>query len=257
MPFADAEGGRLWYEVAGDGPGVVLLHAGIVDSRMWDAQMRSFAERHRVVRYDLRAFGRSDRPTGLWSDTRDLAAVMDAAGLERAALVGNSQGGLVAIDFAIERPERVDALVLVASALQGYGFDDGATEEQQKRWADAEARGDLAAMAELDLEIWAPLGGDRARELVHDNAHVNALQVHPERPETPAIEWLDRIAAPTLVVTGSEDVAAMDEIADVLATRIAGAERRTIDGADHLVPLRKPDELDTLVLGFLAAVPEP
>jgi 3-oxoadipate enol-lactonase len=253
MPYADAEGGRLWYESAGAGPAVVLLHAGIVDSRMWDAQMRSLADRHRVLRYDLRGFGRSDRPTGPWSETRDLDAVLDAAGIDRAALVGNSLGGLVAIDYAIARPERVTALVLVASSLRGYGFDDGATEEQARRWDEAEERGDLDAMAELDLEIWAPLGGDRVRELVLDNAHVNAMTLRPERPETPAVEWLDRIAVPALVVTGTEDVAAMDEIADVLVSRIPNARRDEAERADPLVPVRKPDEFDRLVLDFLAS----
>ncbi|HVM16966.1 MAG TPA: alpha/beta fold hydrolase [Gaiellaceae bacterium] len=255
MPYADVAGGRLWYEAAGEGPPVVLLHAGIVDARMWDAQMRSFAPRHRVLRYDLRGFGRSDRPTGPWSETGDLAAVMDAAGIERAALVGNSLGGLVAIDFAIERPERVDALVLVASALRGYGFDDGATPEQARRWEEAEERGDLEAMAEIDLELWAPLGGDGGvREMVLDNARLNVMTGRPERPDTPAVEWLDRIEVPALVVTGSEDVSAMDEIADVLVSRIPRARKVVVDGADHLVPLRQPAAFDAVVLDFLARV---
>lgn len=255
MPFVEAGGGRLWWEAVGEGPAVLLLHAGIVDSRMWDAQMRTLGGSRRVVRYDQRGFGRSDRPTEPWSETRDLAAVMDAAGVERAALVGNSLGGQVAVDFAVERPERVTALVLVASSLRGFGFDDGATEEQARRWDEAEERGDLEAMAQIDLEIWAPLGGGGGiRELVLDNAHMNLLQIGPERPGTPAVEWLERIAAPTLVVTGSEDVQGMEDIAHALVERIPYARKVVLEGADHLVPLRKPAEFDGILLEFLEQV---
>ena len=108
LGFVDFDGGRLSYEVAGQGPSVVLLHPGLWDSRTWDVQFGAFSGRFRVLRYDVRGYGRSSRPERgrPYSHVADLVAVMDAAGMERAALVGCSMGGAVAIDTAVTAPSR-------------------------------------------------------------------------------------------------------------------------------------------------------
>jgi pimeloyl-ACP methyl ester carboxylesterase len=99
----------------------VFLHPGLWDGRVWDEQFAVFSRTYRVLRFDFRGYGRSSRPDpGLpYSHVSDLSAVMDAAGIERASLVGNSMGGRVAIDFALTHPERVDALVLAATNVGG------------------------------------------------------------------------------------------------------------------------------------------
>ena len=106
----------LHHEITGDGPPVVLLHEGIVDSRSWSKVVPLLAPHHTVVTYDQRGYGRSPRPDGPYSLVDDLGSVLDAAGLERAALVGTSRGGRIAIDFTLTHPERVTALVTVAVA---------------------------------------------------------------------------------------------------------------------------------------------
>jgi pimeloyl-ACP methyl ester carboxylesterase len=115
------DGGALAWESAGEGPAVVFLHPGLWDGRVWDEQFAVFSRTYRVLRFDFRGYGRSSRPDpGLpYSHVSDLSAVMDAAGIERASLVGNSMGGRVAIDFALTHPERVDALVLAATNVGG------------------------------------------------------------------------------------------------------------------------------------------
>ena len=255
MPFAEVDGARLWWEAAGEGPGVVLLHNGIADSRMWDRQQRTFAERFRVVRYDMRFFGRSDRPQGRpFSERDDLAAVLDAAGLDRVALVGNSLGGRVGLDFALERPERVWALVLVASGLGGAALAGVYTREQEAEYEEALARGDYDRAVAIDLDVWAPLGADETlRRLVLDNVHVGLLDESsaPVGLKPPAAERLGDVGAPTLVVTGDRDVQRLDEIGDELERGIPGARRARFRDADHLVSLRVPDEFDRLVLEFL------
>ena len=117
--FVEVTGGRLWAECAGAGPGVVLVHAGIGDSRMWDPQWDALAAHGRVVRYDCRGFGRSETSDVAFSNRADLLAVMDASGLSRATLVGASRGGAVAIDTALEFPDRVTALVSVGGGIGG------------------------------------------------------------------------------------------------------------------------------------------
>ena len=153
--FVPVAGGRLWAQAAGEGTGVVLAHAGIADARMWDPQWAALAARHRVVRYDLRGFGRADAEATTFSNRADLVAVMDAAGLDRAVLVGCSRAGSIVVDTALEFPDRVSGLVWVCGGLGGVAID--ATPEEQAVFAREEAleaAKDWAALADLEVEIW-------------------------------------------------------------------------------------------------------
>jgi pimeloyl-ACP methyl ester carboxylesterase len=112
---AAVQGGELFYEARGQGAPVVLLHAGAqYDHTMWDGQVQALARRHRVIRYDLRGFGRSSRPNGPFSPQADLLRVLEALGVQRASLVGLGMGSGVAINFALQHPDRVDRLVLAS-----------------------------------------------------------------------------------------------------------------------------------------------
>ena len=110
----------LYAEVAGGGSTVVLVHAGICDSRMWDPQWDVFPAAHRTVRYDLRGFGRSPLLPQPYSHGRDLIALLEHRRIEQAALVGASLGGRVALEVAVAHPEVVDALVLADAALPAF-----------------------------------------------------------------------------------------------------------------------------------------
>ena len=244
----------LHTEVTGEGPPVVLLHAGVVDSRIWSRVVPLLAARHTVVTYDQRGYGRSPAWDGPYSSVGDLLSVLDELELERAALVGLSRGGRIALDFALAHPGRVSALVLVASALGGRPLELEGTPEQEARWADAEQRGNSAELAELDLEVWAPLGADEElRRMFVENADASNAEDPEERLEPPAATRLSEVAVPTLVITGSHDVRALAAVADDLVAGIAGARRAEIANADHMVPWRQPEELARLVLEFLAS----
>ena len=119
--WVEVDDGRLWVEIAGEGDAVVLIHPGLWDMRAWDPQVDAFAERYRVVRYDVRGYGRSSRPEPgrPYSDVRDLVAVMDAAGVHDAAMIGCSLGGMIALDAVLTYPRRAWGLVMVASAPRG------------------------------------------------------------------------------------------------------------------------------------------
>jgi pimeloyl-ACP methyl ester carboxylesterase len=242
----------LHYEVSGSGPPVVLLHEGIVDSRSWGKVVPLLAPHHTVVTYDQRGYGRSPRPTGPYSLTDDLAWVLDAADLERAALAGTSRGGRIAIDFALTHPERVTALVPIAAAVSGHRLEIDVTEELERRWEEAEASGDLGAMAALDLEVWAPLGADaELRAMAVENVEWSNAEDPGLWADPPAVGRLGEITAPTLVITGRRDVTAMTEIGDLLAREIPGARRVVIDESDHVVEWRAPEEVARLLLDFL------
>ena len=264
------DGGALVWESAGEGPDVVFLHPGLWDGRVWDEQFGVFSRAYRVLRFDLRGYGRSSRlePGMPYSHVEDLAAVMDAAGVERAALIGNSMGGRVAVDFALTHPARVSALVLASPALSGF---EG-TQDEEAAWeaafADVERRieeavtaGDLEAAQDLRLQnLWAPLGTDdeagrRIREIALDNLQELTMDESGEIPiDPPAAERLGEIGVPTLVLPADHDPPWHERMCEVLAEGIRGARLVRIPETDHVIPLRRPQEFNQVVLEFLGEV---
>jgi pimeloyl-ACP methyl ester carboxylesterase len=255
----------LYAEVAGEGPEIVLLHEGICDSRMWDEQWERWSGSHRLLRFDLRGFGRSPLEPGPFASARDVIELLDAYAFERAALVGVSLGGRVALEIALAVPERVRALVLVGSGLPGHDW----SEELKARWEEEFAAfraGDLDTAVEVSLRTW--VDGPRRRPDEVD-AEVRArvaemqrrayeLQAGVEEDEEELLvedvaQRLGEIKAPTLVLTGEEDQPDMQVIADRLAREIPGARRETIANTAHAPSMEKPGEFDELVLGFLEA----
>ncbi len=254
----------VWHDVHGEGPAVVLVHAGIADSRMWEPQLRSFPKSHTVIRLDLPGFGNSPIETNPISYRGSVGEALDAAGVERAAVVGTSLGGMVALDFALDSPERVSALVLVGAGTDDHDY----SEEMQTFDAEEEAalaRGDLDAAVTANLDFW--VAGPRRtldevdpkiRELVAD-MQLQAFRlskghddVRADRLDPPASQRLGDVNVPTLVVTGDEDVEDFRMMGDRLARDIPDAERATIAGAAHLPNLERPNEFDRIVLDFLA-----
>ncbi len=266
--FATVNGAKLYYEIAGAGRPLVLLHAGLADSRMWDDQFSAFAEHCRVVRYDLRGFGKSDLPAEPYSHSADLYGLLHFLGIQQAALMGVSLGGRTILDFALQRPEMVEALIPVASGLGGYeGTDDPASAAVEAAYAEVEAAiaaGDIASAAEGITSIWID-GPNRAPDQVNSNVRgrVKAMTVEwlsrpkPEpEPKTvpitpPAITRLKQIQAPTLIIVGDQDVLDILVIADLLQKHIPRAETLVIPGAAHMVTMEQPEEVNQAVLRFL------
>ena len=114
--FVDVDGGKLYYETDGDGPAVVLIHAGFLDGRMWDSQFRSYSKTYKTIRYDVRGYGRSSVAKEKFSDHNDLRALLTHLNVARATIIGVSNGGRIALDFTVEYPERIQSLALVSPA---------------------------------------------------------------------------------------------------------------------------------------------
>jgi pimeloyl-ACP methyl ester carboxylesterase len=253
-------------ESAGAGPAVVLVHAGICDSGMWDAQWRSLPAARRVVRFDMRGFGRSPVPPVAYSHARDLVAVMDAAGIAEAALVGTSMGGRVALEVALAAPDRVSALVLVGSGLPGHEWS-AAVREYWAAEEEAIEGGDLAAAAEINVRFWVDGPGRRPEDVdaaVRRRAH--AMQLRALELQVPAYERdgdleellapdvgdrLGEIGQPALVLVGEADQPDIHAIAERLAAGLPAARTATIPDAAHLPSMERPELFDRLVTGFL------
>jgi pimeloyl-ACP methyl ester carboxylesterase len=253
----------LYAEVAGEGPAVVLVHEGICDSRMWDREWQQWSPEFRLLRVDLRGFGNSPLGSGPFAQARDLIEAIEAHGIERAALVGVSLGGRVAIEVALARPELVSALVLVAPGLPGHEW----SQEMRDAWAEEEAAfeaGDLDAAVEASLRTWVD-GPRRSPEDVDPQvrARVGEMQrrayelaVGVEEDEEELLvdelaQKLGEIQAPTLVLVGEEDQPDMHAIAERLEHEIPDARRATIADTAHVPSMERPREFDALVLPFL------
>ena len=253
-------------EAAGpaDAPAVFFLHAGIVDSRMWDAEFAALEKTHRVVRIDLRGYGRSSVPNGPFSYHGDVVAALDSLGIERATLVGCSFGGSIALDVAAAHPERVAGMVLVAPSI-GTGGESPEIRAFGEREEAALERGDLDGATEENLRFWVD-GPHRKPDQVDPavRALVGKMQraafdvpmpegAKAEKVDPPARDRLREIKVRTLIVIGSLDVAHVQGVAKRLAAEIPGARLETFEGTAHLPTLEKPDAWLRTLQGFLSA----
>ncbi len=257
----------IYSEVAGKGPEIVLLHEGICDSRMWDPQWETFTRSHRVLRLDFRGYGRSPLASGRFASARDVIELLDRHGFDRAAVVGVSLGGRVALEVALAAPERVAALVLVGSGLPGHDW----SEEMKATWEEEEAAlrsGNVDEAVDISLRTWVAGPGRKPEDVDADvrarvakmqrRAYELQLPFEDEAEEELLVEdvaqRLGEIKAPALVLVGEEDVPDIHAIADRLAREIPGARRETIADAAHVPSMERPREFEELVLGFVEEV---
>ena len=258
--FAEVNGALLYYEVGGAGHPLVLIHAGICDSRMWDAQWGVFAQQFKVIRYDWRGCGKSVMPPERFSHRGDLYRLLQFLSADRAYLVGVSYGARIAMEFTLEHPEMVNALILVAAGI-------GAVEpsEALKRAlgeADAAASaGDIARANEIELQVWVdgPMRTpdqvdrsvrERVREMNANNFALLTEEATEELLEPLVRSRLEEIRVPTLVIVGDHDQPHVVATADLLEAGIAGARKVVIPGTAHLPGMERSDEFNRLVLDF-------
>jgi 3-oxoadipate enol-lactonase len=245
--------------VAGAGPPLTLVHAGVADLRSYDAVAAALAGDFTVIRYDLRGFGASPPPTAPFSHLADLTAVLDGLGVAATALAGNSFGGYVALHFAVTDPERVTRLALLATSIDGWDWGPEMTAYDEAETAALEADDlDTAVRVNLDMWVrgpvraWTPelraLGAavePALRTALANQRTAGELEIDEEGALVGA--RLGRITAPTVVVSGLADVPDFDGIARQVAGRVAGARYVRLSGAGHLLPLERPDEVAALL----------
>lgn len=242
----DTTAGGLVWSVAGEGPGVVLVHGTNLDHHIWDDAADALRTDHTVVSYDLRSHGGSADATGPWSDLADLAEVLDAAGLDRAPLVGLSAGAGVALEFALEEPARVTGLVLVSPSVRGFRPEPGDVPDVFGPLMQALPTGDPVAIGDA-LTALPTFRVDPARQAAVDavvRRNLRLFQVDPRwalSPDTPPMDRLGDVVAPTTVLVGTGDFPAALRLAEALAEGVPGAELRVVEGAPHLLPVDRPD----------------
>ncbi|HWM97476.1 MAG TPA: alpha/beta fold hydrolase [Streptosporangiaceae bacterium] len=251
-------GARLVYEVAGDGPAVVLIHGFGLDMRMWDPQVGPLADGFRVVRYDCRGFGASGPfdPAVPYTHAGDLVALLDHLDIGEAVLAGLSFGGRVALQAALAAPDRVCGLALLDAVLDGVPWDP-----ESARALDEVARQVRARGVRAGREAWLahPLFA-AARERPDLAAALAAMVAgypgqhwlgqDPHRETRRPLDVLEGIAGPALVAVGERDVPGFREMSAVLARRIPGAAYHLLADAGHMVNMEQPAAINDLLISL-------
>lgn len=265
--YLGVRGGRLYFEVDGEGPPLVLIHAGVANLRMWDPQVPTLAKEHRVVRYDTRGYGRTETEDVLFSNRADLAALLDHLEIPSASVLGISRGGIIALDFTLERPDRVNALIVAAGGISGFQpeVDPG----QEEPWEEAERMWEAKEwdrLADFETAYWVDGPGQPATRVdpsVRQRVHGWILSNYrAEKPwgdaqplDPPAAERLREVKAPTLVLVGDLDDAGTQVACRQLAQGIPGSRLEVFPGVAHMLNLEKPERFNGLVREFLLGLP--
>lgn len=261
--FAALNGTAFYYERAGVGLPLILVHAGICDSRMWDDQFAVFAQHYQVVRYDLRGYGQTPAVAGPFAHHADLYALLQYLGIERAHLLGCSMGGSACLDFALTYPAMVETLTLVGSSPSGYRANRPIP-AQLPAVDEALQRGDFAQAAELEVQIWvdgigrtpeqlSPLLRDRVRAMDIIALQNEVLELGEPRPlDPPAVERLHEHQVSTLLLVGDLDQPRVLDAFALLAAHFAQVQTVVIPGTAHLPNMEQPARFNELVLNFLA-----
>lgn len=257
--FAEVNGTRLYYELSGSGPTVVLIHGFSIDTRMWDDQMALLTPHFQVLRYDMRGFGRSELPDEqAYDPCVDLFELLGFLDIPKASIVGLSLGGWVAIDFTIAYPETVSSLVAADAAIMGYDWQEGRPSVQPAEVAQSQgieqAKNFWIASPLFEAARRHPRVLRRLDEMVSDYSGWHWVHENPQiLADEPAIYHLKDIQCPTLVIVGEHDVFDFQQIAKILEAEIPDAKRVVIDDAGHMSNMENPRQFNQALEEFLLA----
>jgi len=256
--FIEVNDGKLFYEEAGEGEIIVMIHDGILHRVTWDAQFEALAEEYRVVRYDRRGYGDSSKAEAKYSDIEDLEMVFAQLNIREAVVMGMSYGGSLAIDFTLANPDRVTKIVLVGSIVSGYGYSEHMWNRgghlTKETWESPEAL--RRYFFEKDpYTVWEENKEARAKGLRMIEKYPHNMDMERYKllqgPQRPALGRLDEIKVPVLIVVGEYDIPDVHAHAGVIETGISGSKRVIVNNAGHHVPTEQPEILNELILKFV------
>ena len=265
--YAEVNGTKLYYEVAGSGQSLVLIHGSFGDRRHWDFQFKELSKKYKVLRYDVRGYGKSalPNPAKTYTDAEDLNALMEFLKIRNAHICGLSMGSVISIDFALSHPDKCGSLIVIGPRVAG----DGSVEY---RTANADSVSALISKVVMIVKnkgakegtdsLWTgnnPMSkavmSDRTRKALLKMGYEYSWwrYLYPNKRDQlfpMAIKKLGEIKIPTLIVTAEYDLALCKNVAHIMAKNIPGAKLVSIKGAGHIMNMDKHKEFNKVVFKF-------
>lgn len=265
--YVDINQTRLYYETAGSGIPLLLVHAGVADCEQWENEFLAFSKNFQVTRYDMRGYGQSDPVTGPFSHLGDLERIIEYLNIAPPLiLMGCSLGGVLSLDYALENPDLIRALIMIGPGSCGFELDN-CTQELFSEAKQAFEEGDLSRLAEIETQMWfdclhaEPDQVDESmRSFLYEMSRsVLALDTHradriPDQTEKATLKKMQQINFPVLIIVGSKDLPYMHAAADYLTESIPSAQKEIIDDAAHMPNLDQPHLFKEVVGDFLDEV---
>ena len=233
---------------------------------MFDGIWEPLARQFRVIRYDMRGFGKSDPVTGPVCRRDDLARLLDHLGITRAHMVGSSMGGEMSLDLALERPDLVRSITLVNSTPSGFEMQGEPPRYLFEMFGCAQ-NGDVDRTNELQICIWLD-GMFREPDQMDEGLRKKAKEINrnpverktfliadmqPANPLTPpAVTRLEAVKCPALIMAGSLDHSEVLRAASEMAKRIPGATQVIMDGCAHVPSFEQPEVFLSHLMNFLS-----
>jgi pimeloyl-ACP methyl ester carboxylesterase len=248
--LVQVDGSQLYYEECGSGPhAVVLLHDGVVNSAVWDDVWPTFCKQFHTIRYDRRGYGRSPETKKPYYEADDLAALLRDRKISQAALVASSHGGGVSLEFALRYSAQVSDLVLVGPAARGFPYSEDFLNKQIE-FQNAKDKLEVTVQNTYLILPGHDAARNRLRALLADSPQ-DLTHGDMPLPEKPVFPYVRDLKMPTLILTGSGDIADNQAVAGALVMAIAGAERVVVPDTGHLMYLEKPAPFAAFVSRFL------
>jgi pimeloyl-ACP methyl ester carboxylesterase len=245
----------IFYETAGSGITILLIHDGMLHSEVWNEQFLFLSRDFKVIRYDRRGYGKSSPATGSYTHQEDLKVLFEQLRIDNAILVACSSGGALALDFTLNYPQKINGLVLVGAVVGGFSY----TSHMHNRGGHLPESFD----SELDESIWYATEDPYeiyVKNTDASNKAVNMLKEYPHRihsrqkfirPEIPAYRRLHEIKIPTLILVGEFDIPDVHAHAGAINAGILHSKRVIIPNSGHLIPLEQPELFNKSILEFI------
>jgi pimeloyl-ACP methyl ester carboxylesterase len=252
------DGGKLFYESAGKGKNIVLLHDGMVNNKIWDEQFPLLSKTYRVVRYDRRGYGKSSDPETKFSNISDLNQLFIQLKIDEAIIFGMSSGGRLSIDFILTYPEKVSGLVLVGAVVSGFGYTShmntrGGHFDPQKMTDPVKVNEYFIKDDPYEIYSENTAAKEKVMKLLPFFARQNSV---PTQPATKvAVRSLSEIKVPALILVGEYDIPDVHAHAGVINAGIANSKREIIPRSGHLIPIEQPALFNEAIIAFLNKLP--
>ncbi len=263
--FVEINGSKIYYEIAGTGEPLILIHGWSFDTRCWDGQFDIFSKKYRVLRYDLRGFGQSALPdTGkAYSHTKDLVSLLEYLNIKKAHIIGHSFGGKIAFDFVLNNPDKVISLILPDAAMDvpGLKVSEDVITWIRETWKTGREKG-----VEEAKKLWIkgsplkpamnnPIAAPVVKQMIEDysgwhwvnkDPHTSFAKFPPER--------LKEIKVPTLILVGELNPKIYHDMADIQKKYISNSRKEIIPNVGHALNIENPEKFNELVLKFLSQI---